>query len=159
MDDPHAPEILAAHAVAFAEVGSRIDEIHQLCAWLGDSLKPLLVLKPPLSILANVAWQSDKLQPWAGGWYVEIHRDPEHDVWICARPPGELLLGHHNRALHATICKRLDATPMLIDGEDSQVAVVMTEHHACALRNQRDAEAVRARALEVFTAYLELVGR
>ncbi len=159
LDDQQASEILADHAVAFAEVGSRIDEILQLCAWLGDSLKPLLGSKLPSSVPADVSWQSDRLQPWAGGWYVEIDREPEHYVWICARPPGELLLGHHNRALHATICKRLGATPMLIDGEDSQIAVIMTEHHARALRDQMDAEAVRARALEVFTAYFELVGR
>jgi hypothetical protein len=77
----------------FADVAAKVDEIIQLCTWLGECLLPLAKSAPPQGWPA-AKWAAETLQPWEGGWYVQVNGDGEEDyVWVAARPPGELVLG------------------------------------------------------------------
>ncbi|MFO0588771.1 MAG: hypothetical protein U0441_14570 [Polyangiaceae bacterium] len=102
---------------------------------------------------------SSKLQFWRGGWYIEINqKEPKQDVWICARPPGELVLGHWSEESHVQICERLSAGRKEIAGEECQLAVVLTAEEASELQSRNDAAAVQSRAVAVFRTYFEIAG-
>jgi hypothetical protein len=141
----------------FANVAAEIDESIQLCAWLGDCLAPLTKGAPPEG-WAGARWESETLKPWEGGWYVQVNGQGDDDfVWVAARPPGELLLGHTRAGIHAELCKELDARGVDFD-PDQRHAVILEVGRATALWKARTSGAVREPAVEALRAFFQLDG-
>lgn len=141
----------------FADVAAGIDEIIQLCGWLGECLAPLTKSAPPEG-WPGARWESETLKPWEGGWYVQVNGHGEDDlVWVAARPPGELVLGHARPVLHADLCKELDARSVDFDPEQRH-AVILEAGRAGALWRARNSEAVRERAVEALRVFFRLDG-
>ncbi|MFT3768826.1 MAG: hypothetical protein QM820_25560 [Minicystis sp.] len=146
----------------FSDAASAVDEIVQLCAWLGEALVPLTSKKVPSNAWSGARWEAQKLKPWEGGWYVQVERPDGDDdcAWVAVRPPGELVFGHARTAVHAALCKALDARNLDLEVpreyQHQRHAVILEEARVRALRRADKAEAIRTRALEAFKAYFDL---
>lgn len=150
----------------FAEVAAKVDDIIQLCTWLGDSLVPLTKSTPPAGWV-GARWEAEALKPWEGGWYVQVEQPDGDDdiVWVAARPPGELVLGHTRTAVHEELCRELGASNLQIDVyqpyRHHRYAVVLDKERAREWWQANNVAAARKqvlRALQVFFR-LDSVGK
>lgn len=156
MKDRPADE-LAKVAETFVPEARKLDEIFRRSQWLATALGALLARPTPAGVPDGITWDSDKLAKWQGGLYVEIEHPPGQYVWVCARPPGELILGHYNAAVHGDLAKELDAEPVLIEGENGQFLRLLDATASERLHAASDANAVQERASAAFTAYFRLL--
>jgi hypothetical protein len=86
--------------------------------------------------------------------------DPEHHVWICARPPGRLVLGHYGGAeAHAALSREIGGRPTEIAGETDpnlSLALILDEHELRQIHDRQDVDAITRRSLDVFERYFRL---
>jgi hypothetical protein len=155
---------LKESAVSLAELVASLDAVVERYGWLRGVLGELLSRPVPSEVTAHakdVTWESTKLGKWAATHFVALLRaKPEHNVWVCARPPGELVLGHYGgEKLDGQLCKVLGAKRTEISGaaeEGIHTSVIMASSQVAELASKRDAKGVQGRVTETFMEYFRL---
>ena len=139
--DTNSADAIDRQAIALADLAGALDLLVTRCTWLESALKSTAAIQPPVES-KDVAWEAPgELKRWAAGWYIQLdQKAPEHTVWVCARPPGTLILGHNEGAsLDAKLQEGIGAKAFRIDGEHADVA------------------AIQKRALEALALFFRLV--
>lgn len=153
----HPGEELARIVGEFAPVAHALEAMVARSEWLEYALGSVPNQSLPEGVPSGLKW--NKPTGWEGGSMVEIEqREPPHSVWVCARPPGHLILGYEHDAneLHDKLLSKLGAKPLVIEGND--YVLLLDENDVAALQRANNHRAIRERAAEAFSAYFTLAG-
>jgi len=140
---------------AYATLAATLNDLVAVNRWLAESLEaiPLAKTLPP-GVPSDAEWCSGR---YRGANYVQLDtKDPTRCVWVAARPPGELLLGHYFSDIHASLLKTLGAREHCISDDREKVVLLLDSAQVEALHHAQDVESVRSTACEALRGYFRV---